>query len=245
MPKLFRVGGCVRDSILGIKSKDIDFTFVLDDLNKSVEEGFSEMRSWMESNGYKIHTEHPYNFTIRGKFPPDHQFAGLDADFVMARKEIGYYEGTRNPILELGTLEDDLTRRDFTINAMAVDEDGMIIDLFGGAEDILIGILRTPLDPMVTLMEDPLRLIRAIRFSITRDLIIEDSIWEAMKQKDLVDKLEITVSPERIREELAKMMKHDPVRSLRLLVDCDRQTDGKLLNALFRRGLWLMPTFKQ
>jgi tRNA nucleotidyltransferase/poly(A) polymerase len=245
MPKLYKVGGTVRDSILGVKTKDIDFTFVLDHLDKTVEEGFAEMRSWMQSNNYKIHTEHPDKFTIRGKFPPDHAFAGLDADFVMARKEIGYYEGTRNPMLELGTLEDDLIRRDFTINAMAEDEDGEIIDLFGGQDDLRMELLRTPKDPMITLMDDPLRLIRAMRFCITKDLVIHDDIWDAMKQPALIDKLDLTVSGERIREEIEKMMKFDTVRAMRLITDCDDHMNGKLLRTLFKAGLWLKPTFKQ
>jgi tRNA nucleotidyltransferase/poly(A) polymerase len=107
-------------------------------------------------------------FTIRAKFPADHKFAKLDADFVMARKEVGYVEGTRRPILELGTLEDDLIRRDFTVNAMAEDEDGNLIDLFNGQIDLQRMVLITPKAPKITFDEDPLRIIRAIRFSITK-----------------------------------------------------------------------------
>jgi tRNA nucleotidyltransferase/poly(A) polymerase len=140
MPKIFKVGGCVRDGLLGVKTKDIDFTFVLDDLNKTVEEGFKEMEQWMIDEGFTIFLSVPEMFTIRAKFPTDHKFAKLDADFVMARKEVGYVEGTRRPILELGTLEDDLLRRDFTLNAMAEDIDGNLIDIFGGIDDLKIGL---------------------------------------------------------------------------------------------------------
>jgi tRNA nucleotidyltransferase/poly(A) polymerase len=244
MPKLYKVGGCVRDAILGIDSKDIDFTFVLDDLSQTVEEGFQGMDAWMTENGFEIFLRVPDMYTIRARFPKGDPNEKLVADFVMARKEVGYIEGTRRPRLELGTLEDDLIRRDFTINAMAVDEEGDLIDLFDGVDDLRVGVLRTPRDPMITFMDDPLRLLRAMRFIITKDLVMCDDIWEAMKQPELVEKLDLTVSGERIREEISKMMKHDTLRSMRLLTDCDDHMDGKLLKVLIKNGLWLKPTFE-
>jgi tRNA nucleotidyltransferase/poly(A) polymerase len=244
MPKLYKVGGCVRDAILGIDSKDIDFTFVLDDLIQTVEEGFRKMDDWMTENGFEVFLRVPEMYTIRARFPKGDPNEKLVADFVMARKEVGYIEGTRRPKLELGSLEDDLIRRDFTINAMAENEDGDIIDIFGGQDDLRVGILRTPRDPMITFMDDPLRLLRALRFVITKDLSMCDDIWEAMKQPELLDKLDLTVSGERIREEISKMMKHDTIRAIRLITDCDDHMEGKLLNALFKNGLWLKPTFE-
>jgi tRNA nucleotidyltransferase/poly(A) polymerase len=244
MPKIFMVGGCIRDAILGINSKDIDFTFVLDNLDQTVEEGFIQMEQWMKDGGFEIFLSTPDMFTIRGKFPKDHVHAGLVADFVMARKEIGYVEGTRRPILALGNLEDDLVRRDFTVNALAQDTDGNIIDLFNGAQDLVDGILRTPLDPMVTFMDDPLRLLRALRFTITKDFTMHPDIWEAMKQPALLSKLELTVSGERIREEIMKMMAKDTPRSFRLLADVDEAIPG-FLDLIFKKGLWLKPTFEK
>ncbi len=244
MPHIYRVGGCIRDKFLGIDSKDIDFTFVLDDLNRTVESGFEIMTDWMTVNGFEIFLSTPDCFTIRAKFPKDHQFTGLVADFVMARKEVGYVEGTRRPILELGTLEDDLLRRDFTLNALAEDIDGNIIDLFGGIEDLKIGVLRTPMDANVTMMDDPLRILRALRFTITKDFVMSDDIWEAMKQPNILKKLEQTVSGQRIREEIDKMMRFNTVRSFRLLMDVDEIIPG-FLELIFKDGMWLMPTFKQ
>ena len=244
MPQIFRVGGCIRDGILGINSKDIDFTFVLDNLDQTVEEGFIQMEQWMKDGGFEIFLSTPDMFTIRGKFPKDHVHAGLDADFVMARKEIGYIEGTRRPILALGNLEDDLVRRDFTVNALAEDINGNIIDLFNGREDLAKGLLRTPLDPMVTFMDDPLRLLRALRFTITKDFVMHSDIWEAMKQPALLSKLELTVSGERIREEIMKMMVKDTPRSFRLLADVDQAIPG-FLDLIFKKGLWLKPTFEK
>jgi len=198
----------------------------------------------MLEKGFEIFLETPDCFTIRAKFPKDHKFTGLVADFVMARKEVGYMEGTRRPILELGTLEDDLLRRDFTLNALAEDVDGNIIDLFGGIEDLKDGVLRTPLDARITMMDDPLRILRAIRFTITKDCVMCDDIWEAMKQEGILKKLELTVRGQRIREEIDKMMRFNTTRSFRLLMDVDSIIPG-FLELIFKDGMWLKPTFEK
>jgi tRNA nucleotidyltransferase/poly(A) polymerase len=161
----------------------------------------------------------------------------------MARKEIGYVEGTRRPILVLGTLEDDLIRRDFTLNAMAVDEDGNLIDLFDGRKDLSLGILRTPLPAEQTMMDDPLRFLRALRFSITKGFSITHSIFEAMTQPDILEKLEKVVSAERIRDEVFKMMKADTVKTLELFREVEVILPG-FTALVFGRGLWLKPTFE-
>ena len=243
MAKIFKVGGCIRDKFLNIDSKDIDFTFVCEQ-SQTVEQGWLEMKSWMLERGFEIFLETPDCFTIRAKFPKDHKFTGLVADFVMARKEIGYVEGTRRPILELGTLEDDLVRRDFTLNALAEDIDGNIIDLFGGIEDLKAGILRTPLDAKTTMMDDPLRILRALRFTITKDFQMHMDIWDAMKQPKILQKLEQTVSHERIREELLKMFQCNTARTFRLLSDVDQDIPG-FLELIFKDGMWLQPTTKK
>jgi poly(A) polymerase len=245
MPTLFKVGGCVRDKILGVHSKDIDFTFVLDDLNQTVEQGFEQMTIWLESEGFKIFLSTPDCFTIRAKFPEGHKHEGLVADFVMARKEIGYIQGTRKPILELGKLEDDLIRRDFTLNALAEDEEGRIIDLFDGQKDLRDGILRTPLDPEITMMDDPLRILRALRFSVTKGFGISFKIWDAMAQPEILEKLKTTVSVERMREEIFKMMKHNTPLSLRLLHTVEESYIPGFLDLVFSKGMWLKPTNEQ
>lgn len=244
MPKIYMVGGCIRDEFLGLKSKDIDFTFVLDNLNESVFEGFEKMTKYLESNGFEIFLSTPECFTICAKFPKDHVNAGLVADFVMSRKENGYIPGTRKPILELGTLHDDLIRRDFTCNAIAKSIDGEFIDPFGGKEAIEKRILDTPLDPMITFMDDPLRMLRAIRFSITKDFIIVPRVKEAMKQPELITRLKETVSSERIREELKKAFNFDTLKTLRVLNEVDVLLPG-FLDACFDSGMRLEPTFKK
>jgi tRNA nucleotidyltransferase/poly(A) polymerase len=162
----------------------------------------------------------------------------------MARKEIGYVEGTRRPILELGTLEYDLVRRDFTLNAMAEDENGHLIDLFDGLTDLQRGVLATPLPAKITMMDDPLRILRALRFSITKGFTIGHEIWAAMSQTEVLEKLELTVSGERIRDEVLKMMKHDTVATLELFRLVEKQIPG-FTKLVFGKGLWLKPTFEK
>jgi len=240
--KIYEVGGCVRDEILGVKSKDIDFTVVLDDTNQTVDEGWDQMVSFLKEEGYQIFLETKDCFTVRAKFPVGHINEGLVADFVMARKEVGYVLGTRKPILELGSLYDDLIRRDFTVNALAKDMGGNIIDHFNGMEHLKKGLLVTPLNPMKTMMDDPLRILRALRFSLTKDLEVHTDIMESMKQPDILDKLKKTVSQERIREEITKMMMCDTIKTMKLLVDIDRDYIKGFLNIVFKDTMWLKPT---
>ena len=239
MAKIYKVGGCVRDKILEIDSKDIDFTFVCED-SQTVEGGWIEMTSWMRANDFEIFLETPSCFTVRAKFPKNHQYAGMVADFVMARKEIGYIPGTRQPILELGTLADDLIRRDFTLNALAEDENGKIIDLFNGLHDLKRGYLRTPLDCKTTFDDDPLRILRAIRFCITKGFWIGPAMDSIIQDYDYENKMKV-VSIERIREELLKCFKHDTINTLRVLHEYP-----SLRNYIFANNiLWLKPTFEK
>jgi tRNA nucleotidyltransferase/poly(A) polymerase len=193
----------------------------------------------MKKEGFQIFLSTPEMFTVRAKFPKGDKNEGLVADFVMARKETGYIPDTRRPVLALGTLEDDLLRRDFTINAMAVDEDGKLIDLFDGVSDLQKGLLRTPLPAAQTMLDDPLRLLRAIRFSITKGFEIDQSIWKLFTDDEVLKKLELVVSQDRIREELAKCFKHNTIETMSILVVLPLLT-----KISFQNGLWLMPTTK-
>jgi tRNA nucleotidyltransferase/poly(A) polymerase len=244
MPQIYKVGGCVRDRLLGLDSKDIDFTFVLDDLNQSVGEGFDEMTEYLQSEGYEIFLSTSEMFTIRAKFPVNHKFKGMVADFVMARKEVGYTEGTRRPILKLGNLEDDLVRRDFTLNAMAEDIDGNLIDLFDGQWALENRLLITPRDASITMLDDPLRLLRAFRFSITKGFTITPRIWETCLMNSVVDKLEQVVSGERIREEVFKMFKHNTIETLDLMREINN-INPRIIEIMFGKGMWLKPTFEK
>ena len=244
MPQIYEVGGCVRDEIIGVHTNDIDFTFVLDNTNQTIDEGWDEMLSHLKTEGFKIFLETKDCFTVRAKFPKGHVNEGLVADFVMARKEVGYILGTRKPILELGTLEDDLRRRDFTLNALAKDLDGTIVDLFEGRKHLEEGILVTPLNPIKTFFDDPLRMIRALRFSITKGFEIDPEVWDAMFEPGLIEHLNKVVSKERIQGEVSKMMKHDTVSTLRLLAKIDK-IEPKLLEVMFGGDIWLLPSTKK
>tara|TARA_R100001460_G_scaffold495_4_gene2415 strand:+ start:4998 stop:5732 length:735 start_codon:yes stop_codon:yes gene_type:complete len=244
MPQIYEVGGCVRDEIIGVHTNDIDFTFVLDNTDQTVDEGWDEMLTHLKTEGFKIFLETKDCFTVRAKFPKGHVNEGLVADFVMARKEVGYILGTRKPILELGTLEDDLRRRDFTLNALAKDLDGTIVDLFEGRKHLEEGILVTPLNPIKTFFDDPLRMIRALRFSITKGFEIDSEVWDAMFEPGLIEHLKNVVSKERIQGEVSKMMKHDTVSTLRLLAKIDK-IEPKLLEVMFGGDIWLLPSTKK
>ena len=244
MPQIYEVGGCVRDEIIGVHTNDIDFTFVLDNTDQTVDEGWDEMLTHLKTEGFKIFLETKDCFTVRAKFPKGHVNEGLVADFVMARKEVGYILGTRKPILELGTLEDDLRRRDFTLNALAKDLDGTIVDLFEGRKHLEEGILVTPLNPIKTFFDDPLRMIRALRFSITKGFEIDPEVWDAMFEPGLIEHLKNVVSKERIQGEVSKMMKHDTVSTLRLLAKIDK-IEPKLLEVMFGGDIWLLPSTKK
>lgn len=244
MFKFYEVGGCVRDEILGIKSKDIDYVAVPnEDLLKDVNSAhtmFGILEEHLKVEGFDIFLVTESCFTIRAKFPHGHKYQGV-ADFVMARKEIGYIPDTRQPIVVPGTLYDDLERRDFTLNALAKDEDGSIIDYFDGMWALENKMLLTPLSPRETILDDPLRLLRAFRFSITKGFTISPYIMETLLMDSVVEKLEKVVSQERIRDEVYKMMKHDTLKTLELFNKV-RIINPKILEIIFGEGLWLKPT---
>ena len=242
MFKFYEVGGKVRDEILGLQSKDVDYVAVPNDnlleKYKSAHEMFVVLETYLTNEKFEIFLSTPDCFTVRAKFPKDHKYQGV-ADFVMARKEIGYVEGTRTPIVVPGTLKDDLERRDFTVNAMAKDENGDIIDLFNGKMDIDRMVLVTPLPPKQTFDDDPLRILRAIRFAITKGFSLKYLDYYINNYN--YEKKMGVVSSERIREELYKCFKHDTMDTLDTLNDYPT-----LKRYIFENKLmWLKPTMEQ
>lgn len=243
MFKFYEVGGKIRDELLGLKSKDVDYVAVPNDMllrdYKTAPEMFEVLDDYLTAEGFKIFLRTPEFYTIRAMFPEGHKYQGV-ADFVMARKEIGYIEGTRNPIVVPGTLYDDLVRRDFTVNAMAKDEDGNIIDLFNGMEDLKNMKLRTPLPCKQTFDDDPLRILRAIRFHITKGFSFSADISDEIYCYDYENKMGV-VSEQRIREELARMFKYDTLKTIDAL-----QVFPRLKKYIFEKtNLWLKPTFEE
>ena len=187
------VGGYVRDLFLERPSNDIDVVVVGSGIQVA-----SDLKSVL---GKKAHLSVFRNFgTAQVKYKD------TEVEFVGARKE-SYSHDSRKPVVEDGTLEDDQNRRDFTINALAVclnrERFGELVDPFGGVDDLWDGIIRTPLDPDVTFSDDPLRMMRCVRFATQLNFLIEDETFEALERN--ADRIRI-VSGERIEEELNKIM---------------------------------------
>ena len=187
------VGGYVRDLFLERPSNDIDVVVVGSGIRVA-----DELKKLL---GRRAHISVFRNFgTAQVKYK------GLEVEFVGARKE-SYSHDSRKPIVEDGTLEDDQNRRDFTINAMAVclnaDRFGQLVDPFDGIGDLEDGIVRTPLDPDITFSDDPLRMLRCVRFATQLGFYIDDDTLEALKRN--ADRLKI-ISGERIQEELNKII---------------------------------------
>ena len=191
------VGGYVRDIFLERPSNDIDVVVV--------GSGISVAEELKRMVGKKAHLSVFKNFgTAQVKFRQ--KGVEFEVEFVGARKE-SYSHDSRKPIVEDGTLEDDQNRRDFTINAMAIclnkDRFGELVDPFNGLADLEDGIIATPLEPGITFSDDPLRMMRCIRFATQLNFEIEPETFEALER--MADRIKI-VSGERIKDELNKII---------------------------------------
>ena len=191
------VGGYVRDIFLERPSNDIDVVVV--------GSGISVAEELKRMVGKKAHLSVFRNFgTAQVKFRQNGR--EYEVEFVGARKE-SYSHDSRKPIVENGTLEDDQNRRDFTINAMAIclnkHRFGELVDPFNGLADLEDGIIATPLEPGITFSDDPLRMMRCIRFATQLNFQIEDETFEALER--MADRINI-VSGERIKDELNKIL---------------------------------------
>ena len=188
------VGGYVRDIFLERPSNDIDVVVV--------GSGIEVAKELKQMLGRKAHLSVFKNFGT-AQVKVSH---GLEVEFVGARKE-SYSHDSRKPIVEDGTLEDDQNRRDFTINAMAICLNGKrfgeLVDPFNGLADLEDGIIATPLEPGITFSDDPLRMMRCIRFATQLNFQIEDETFEALER--MADRIKI-VSGERIEVELNKII---------------------------------------
>lgn len=202
--RAFAIGGFVRDIVLGRPCKDIDI----------VTEGSGIELARATARAMNIRQVHVFKNFGTAMFRAE----DYDIEFVGARKE-SYTRGSRKPVVEDGTLEDDQNRRDFTINAMAIslnaESYGKLVDPFGGLDDLARKWIRTPLDPDITYSDDPLRMLRAIRFATQLNFRIEEGSLEAIRRN--AKRLDI-ISAERIHTELNKIIAAPlPSRGFKLL----------------------------
>lgn len=203
--KLFIVGGYVRDLLLKREKNEIDFLIIGSGVDFA-----NELAKELNVNKVTV---------FRNFGTAQFNYFGMDFEFVGARKE-SYQRNSRKPIVEEGTFEDDIRRRDFTINTLAVslnkEDFGIIIDIYNGLEDIDKKIIRTPLDPGITFDDDPLRMMRAARFASQLNFYIDEKVITA--SREFADRLKI-VSQERITDEFLKILESSkPSVGLHLLL---------------------------
>jgi len=228
--KIYLVGGTLRDQLLGLSiGKDLDYAVEAP--------SYEAMRDYILANGGTIWQEREQYLTIRAKMPK----LG-DADFVLCRRDGFYSDGRRPDNVTVGTIYDDLARRDFTMNAIAQDvETGEYIDPHNGRTAITVGLIRCVGNSFDRFNEDPLRMLRAIRFSITKDFQIVNETEVCLYNDKLINKLN-TVSVDRVRDELTKCFKANSYKTLLAL-----NKFGRLTYTLFKLypQLWLKPTTEE
>ena len=222
MVKIYEVGGAVRDQFRGKVAKDRDFVIEGTD--------FDGMRELILGKGGEIFLETPKYFTIRAKLPD----IGA-ADFALCRADGEYKDGRHPENVQQATILTDLARRDFTMNAIAVNVDtAEVIDPFDGRGDVRRGIIKCVGNPTERFNEDRLRILRALRFRIVLGFFLDDEIIRYLSN-EFVDLS--GVSAERIREELFKMFNYDTQRSLALLANFP-----ELRQQIFAHNIKLVPT---
>lgn len=247
--KKYIVGGFVRDALLGIKSNDIDYSVVIEN-KEDFNSPFEALMAFKEdliTQGYEILVVTERTFTIKAKNSETNE---VD-DFVLARKESGYKEGTREPEeISLGTLREDLERRDFTVNALCVPFDQKdinydnVIDMFDGVTDLITKVLKTPLSPKISFEDDPLRILRGFRFCCMKNFIMDDDVVESIQNFDM-NRFKKTVSKERVREEIKKMFNYDTFEAINTIKIMEL-INPELYHYIFKGiNMRLEPTFKK
>lgn len=238
------VGGAVRDQFLNQSVKDIDFTVTAPTHQfKTASSAYLALEKYLIENSFRIYVLSPEYLTIRARAPANFfpQFPSRDFDFVLARKDGPYLDGRRPAYVQPGSLFQDLQRRDFTVNAMALSSNSNLSDPFLGRRDLKNRVLRFVGDPETRIREDGLRVIRGLRFQITKGLIPTQETDEILRSS-LASEMLQKVSIERIQNELNKMIQYqlDSIMTLNFLVN----KYSNLQSAIFRDSLKLQFTLK-
>lgn len=214
-PKVYLTGGALRNRLMDLPVKDLDFAVEA--------KSYGAMVQWLVSRGVRVWQERPQFYTLRGQLPKnglpnlggdfggdwslDRSRGQHDVDFTLCRTEGPYTDGRHPDWVHPSSLVDDLGRRDFTVNAMAMSADGELVDPFDGQVHCKEKHLRTVGNPHSRFMEDPLRLMRAWRFCVTLNMHPADSLVESLPRA--VKLLGPgSVSMERVREEMHRAMAH-------------------------------------
>jgi tRNA nucleotidyltransferase/poly(A) polymerase len=227
------VGGTVRDELLGHKPSDIDYCVEA--------KSFLYMRDYLYSRNYEIYVEKPEYGTLKAKCP----ITKVVSDYSLCRKDSQYSDFRRPDSIEIANIYEDLSRRDFKMNAIAKlqNNDGTFTyyDPFNGERDIQTKQITCVGQATERLTEDPLRGLRAIRFSVTKGFAISPEILSVIHTDTFIDNF-CHLAKERIQIELQKMFYFDTVKSLQIL----NTLPERLLNIIFTKStIWLLPTLKK
>ena len=249
--KFWPTGGCVRDIIRGVpieRIKDVDVALEME------EDDHGDIRApiavlWLaseilESHGFTIHKVHEDTFTIRAGVPEGHYLAqwSRNADFNLTRREGPYSNGRKPDFVELGDLDDDLRRRDLTMNAIVMHpETRVLYDPHNGVPDIHKKIIRFVGDPFDRIIEDPSRILRALRFSLVLGFKLEPHSLHAVRSYAAAQRMADRTPVDTKEKELRRMFSADPIGAIGMLSSMPLH----FLEALFEGGVWLDPTHKK
>jgi len=247
-PKLYLTGGALRDAAMGLAPKDFDF---------SVEaESYEQMVEYLTERGLLVWQERPKFVTLRGSIHGERigNFGGhlkpgvsrhlktINADFTLCRAETMYSDGRHPDTVTPADVLTDLRRRDFTVNAMAMSEDGDLLDPFDGWLHAEQRHLRTVGSPWDRFAEDPLRMLRAWRFAVTKEMTVSASLVDSLHAcTKMLGPGSVTV--ERVREELYRGLKHNWYLGMSWLTGMPFHTVGAQLACQYPE-LWVKPTLE-
>lgn len=231
------MGGAVREIVKNNPEKIKDWDFSMEVPT------FSDMRNWLNDNKFEIFVETPDYLTMRARSPKGFEFAGmkmegLTFDFAMCRNEGDYHDSRHPDSVEPGTIDIDLSRRDFTMNAMAMNDDGDILDPYDGKMDIKRKTIRCVRDANDRFNEDALRIMRALRFAVQLDFELDADITFFLQDDENMDILR-KIDQNRVRDELTKAFNINTLETLYWL-----EKFRHVRNTIFEDNMWLMPTVK-